>query len=83
MKNYIVTIKHVTGSYELIVPENLKDDLINNIMKCINNEQTCFTNTSENGDLSIYPAEFLKESFISMQVHEGLRSRTVYEAEWQ
>lgn len=66
MNEKTITIMHVSGKYQLDVPVGKINEIKEHINKCITGEQSAFTNIDDDGNISIYPASLLKNSFISI-----------------
>ncbi|HCA06274.1 glyceraldehyde-3-phosphate dehydrogenase [Chryseobacterium sp.] len=66
MHNKIIKITHVTGTYTIDVKEGKLNEMQTQLDKCLNDEQGAIVVKGENGDQSVYPADLLKNSFISI-----------------
>ncbi|SHG12844.1 glyceraldehyde-3-phosphate dehydrogenase [Chryseobacterium vrystaatense] len=74
MKAKIVRIKHVTGIYKLDIEDGKIEDMKEHIDLCLKGEQTGIIITAENGDTIYYPAELLRNSVISIEDKEIIRT---------
>jgi len=70
MNNQIVTIKHVSGVYKLIVAEKKIEETRNAILQCLANDSE-FTSKDQKGRELIFPSEFLRNSQITIEIEES------------
>ena len=71
MENQIVTIKHITGTYKIIVPEDRVTEMRGHILKCLQGDQSAFTSKDDNGKETVYPSDLLRNSIITIGVEEN------------
>lgn len=82
MSNYIITIRHASGNYELNVGGGKLEEIKEHIKLCISKKQDAFTNKDDQGNETIYPASFLRNSLISIDKESEVTSSSEIVAEW-
>ncbi|WP_223609367.1 glyceraldehyde-3-phosphate dehydrogenase [Chryseobacterium sp. OSA05B] len=73
MHNKIIQIKHITGTYTIDIKEGKLNEMQTQLDKCLNDEQGAIVVKGENGDQFVYPADLLKNSFISIVGREEVK----------
>lgn len=63
----IIKITHATGVYKLIVALDNIDQIKEHINLCLLGEQSAFTSGKNDSSEKIFPAEFLRNSFILIE----------------
>lgn len=67
MDNKVVTIKHITGTYELKVTTDELTEVRRKIVNCISGNMYAFSDDKTTGKEIIYPADLLRNSVITIE----------------
>ncbi len=70
MKEKVIKITHSTGVYRLIVPTEHIDQITEHLNLCLSGEQAAFTSGKNSSSEKIFPADFLRNSFILIEDHK-------------
>ena len=66
MQNKEIIIRNTSSKYTIDVSDSLLKEYHETIIKCLNDEEKMLFHTDEEGNIEIYPAEMLKNSYITI-----------------
>lgn len=66
-----ITIIHATGKYNLDVEDEDWTKVYSGLQECIKGEKNCVGITDSEGQTTLYPSDFLRNSVIKIKSHDN------------